>query len=179
MCGEIITLRYKSPLGQMLLGAFRDRLCLCRWSYELHPGRIERRLKTMLKAEFQDCGTYTEAPEVLLETVRQIDEYFNGMRKTFDIPLLPVGTAFQKLVWEHLMDIPYGQTVSYSELAKAIGRPESVRAVANANGANAISVIIPCHRVIGAGGSLSGYGGGSETKRRLLNLEQQAAFFTP
>lgn len=172
MPGEIITLRYKSPLGQMLLGAFRDRLCLCRWSYELHPGRIERRLKTLLKAELQDCGTCTDAPEVLLETARQLDEYFNGHRRAFDLPLLPVGTAFQKLVWEHLMDIPYGQTVSYSELAKAIGRPGSVRAVANANGANAIQIIIPCHRVTGSDGSLTGYGGGLAVKRFLLELER-------
>lgn len=172
MPGEIITLHYTSPLGQMLLGAFRDRLCLCRWSCELHPGRIERRLKTMLKAEFQDCGTCTDAPEVLLETARQLDEYFNGHRRAFDLPLLPVGSDFQKRVWQQLLHIQYGATVSYGELAAAIGSPDSVRAVANANGANAIPIIIPCHRVIGSDGSLTGYGGGLAVKRFLLELER-------
>lgn len=183
---KIRTVRWTSPCGDMIIGSAEDRLCLCGWTEELHPGRTERRLKTMLKAEFQDCGTVCmssegslppDIPEVLRRTVLQLDEYFNGTRKTFDIPVLTAGTAFQKLVWEHLMEIPYGKTVSYGEVAKAIGCPGSARAVANANGANAISVIIPCHRVIGSDGSLAGYGGGRETKRFLLNLESSGHEF--
>lgn len=209
---RIHTVRLTTPCGDIRLGAFGDRLCLCGWSEELHPGRVENRLKTLLKAEFHDCGDITgtgaiptatdrqsshagisghsgsvcpaenssyiwcaadtEIPQVLLEAARQLDEYFKGRRTTFDIPLLPVGSAFQKRVWQQLQHIPYGSTVSYGELAAAIGSPDSVRAVANANGANAISIIIPCHRVIGSNGSLTGYGGGIAVKRFLLELER-------
>lgn len=99
---------------------------------ELHPGRVERRLRTMLKAGFHDCGEITGTadtgiPEVLPETARQLNEYFNGHRRAFDLPLLPVGSDFQKRVWQQLLHIPYGTTVSYGELAAAIGSPDSVR----------------------------------------------------
>ena len=110
-------------------------------------------------------------PEVLQRTVRELDEYFRGERMDFDIPLLLAGSDFQKRVWQPLPSIPYGQTVSYGELAAAIGAPKSVRAVANANGANAISIILPCHRVIGSDGRLTGYGGGLRAKQYLLDLE--------
>ena len=177
MPGEIRTISCMSPLGPIRLGAYGDRLCLCGWPDELHPGRVERRLRTMLKAGFHDCGEITGTadtgiPEVLLETARQLNEYFNGHRRAFDLPLLPVGSNFQKRVWQQLLHIPYGTTVSYGELAVAIGSPDSVRAVANANGANAIPIIIPCHRVIGSDGSLTGYGGGIAVKRFLLELER-------
>ena len=154
---------------------------------------MANRLRRILKAESEDCGQISgdtpgqsgiggirenqsgdfrtpakgqaSSPEVLLRTVRELDEYFRGERKEFDIPLLLAGSEFQKR--------PYGQTVSYGELAAAIGAPKSVRAVANANGANAISIILPCHRVIGSDGSLTGYGGGIDTKRYLLELEKK------
>ena len=187
----IRTVRYQSPCGEMLLGAAGDRLCLCNWAQELHPGRVEQRLRTLLKAQFEDCGQITETaasqsrqsdggaqeqcrtsmPEVLRRTVRELDEYFRGERKDFDIPLLLAGSDFQKRVWQQLPHIPYGQTASYGELAAAIGSPRSVRAVANANGANAISIILPCHRIIGSDGSLTGYGGGLRAKQYLLDLE--------
>ena len=190
---RILTVRYQAPCGEMLLGAAGDRLCLCNWTQELHPGRVEQRLRTILKAQFEDCGqiTVTETtasqsrqsdggvpeqcrtsmPEVLRRTVRELDEYFRGERREFDIPLLLAGSEFQKRVWQQLRHIPYGQTVSYGELAAAIGSPRSVRAVANANGANAISIILPCHRVIGSDGRLTGYGGGLRAKQYLLDLE--------
>ncbi|HIR73176.1 MAG TPA: methylated-DNA--[protein]-cysteine S-methyltransferase [Candidatus Coprenecus pullicola] len=162
----------------MLLGSLWDRLCLCSWTHELHPGRVANRLRRILKVESEDCGQISgdtpgqsAFPEILLRTVRELDEYFRGERKEFDIPLLLAGSEFQKRVWQQLRHIPYGQTVSYGELAAAIGAPKSVRAVANANGANAISIILPCHRVIGSDGSLTGYGGGIDTKRYLLELE--------
>ena len=175
---RILTVHYQAPCGEMLLGSLGDRLCLCDWTHELHPGRVANRLMRILKAESEDCGQISgdtpgqsAFPEILLRTVRELDEYFRGERKEFDIPLLLAGSEFQKRVWQQLRHIPYGQTVSYGELAAAIGAPKSVRAVANANGANAISIILPCHRVIGSDGSLTGYGGGTDTKRYLLELE--------
>ena len=175
---RILTVRYQAPCGEMLLGSLGDRLCLCSWTRELHPGRVANRLRRILKVESEDCGQISgdtpgqsAFPEILLRTVRELDEYFRGERKEFDIPLLLAGSEFQKRVWQQLRHIPYGHTVSYGELAAAIGSPRSVRAVANANGANAISIILPCHRIIGSDGRLTGYGGGLRAKQYLLDLE--------
>lgn len=101
-----------------------------------------------------------------------MDEYFRRERRAFDIPLLFAGTEFQNKVWDMLLQIPYGRTVSYAGMALSLGMPKAVRAVANANGANAISIFAPCHRVIGSDGSLTGYGGGLDAKRFLLELER-------
>ncbi|MEA2490518.1 MAG: methylated-DNA-[protein]-cysteine S-methyltransferase [Acidobacteriota bacterium] len=103
----------------------------------------------------------------------QLTEYFAGTRREFDIPLALEGTEFQRAVWTALLDIPYGTTTTYGELARRIGRPSAVRAVGAANGANPIPVIVPCHRVIGSNGTLTGYGGGLPRKQQLLALEQQ------
>ena len=108
---------------------------------------------------------------MIAETVRQLDEYFAGQRKVFDLPILLVGTEFQKSVWNELLKIPFGVTRSYGEVARQLEIPKAVRAVANANGANAISIIVPCHRVIGSDYSLTGYGGGLPAKKYLLGLE--------
>lgn len=108
---------------------------------------------------------------ILSETERQLKEYFSGKRTAFDIPLAPEGTDFQKRVWEELSKIPYGQTITYGEQAKRLGRPKAARAVGAANGRNPIGIIIPCHRVIGASGDLTGFAGGIEVKRELLRLE--------
>ncbi len=109
----------------------------------------------------------------LLENcIQQLDEYFQKRRQRFDLPLLPQGTAFQKLVWEKLLEIPFGKTSSYLELARRIGDPKAIRAVGGANGKNPIAIIIPCHRVIGASGKLIGYGGGLWRKEWLLKHEQ-------
>ena len=108
--------------------------------------------------------------------VRELAEYFAGRRRDFTIELAPKGTPFQRDVWNELLRIPYGGTISYAELARRIGRPSAVRAVGAANGANPIPVIIPCHRVIGANGTLTGYGGGIERKQWLLALEGQRLF---
>ncbi len=104
--------------------------------------------------------------------VRQLEEYFRGERRDFDLLLAPRGTVFQLAVWRELQRIPYGTTISYAELARRIGRPAAVRAAGAANGANPIPIVIPCHRVIGADGTLTGYGGGIDKKRALLALEQ-------
>ena len=109
------------------------------------------------------------------EVRAQLEEYFAGRRRDFDLPLAPVGTPFQRRVWQALREIPYGETVSYGALAARLGQPGAGRAVGLANGQNPISIVIPCHRVIGAGGALTGYGGGLERKRWLLALESGAA----
>lgn len=109
------------------------------------------------------------------EAIEQLTDYFNGSRQQFQMPLAPRGTEFQQRVWAALTLIPYGETVSYGELAREIGKPAAVRAVGAANGANPIGIVIPCHRVIGANGSLTGYGGGIENKAKLLAHEQHNA----
>ncbi len=105
-------------------------------------------------------------------TIAQLEEYFQGKRKMFDIPLLTIGTGFQKSVWEGLLQIPYSKTASYLQLAKNIGNEKAVRAVASANGANTIGIIIPCHRIIGSNGNLVGYAGGLPAKKKLLDIER-------
>lgn len=107
------------------------------------------------------------------QVIRQLQEYFAGARRDFEIPLLMEGTDFQKRVWKNLQKIPYGETISYGELAKKIGDPKAVRAVGAANGQNPLPIIVPCHRVIGTNGSLTGFGGGLENKRKLLDLESR------
>lgn len=168
MRNKIFIQRYLSPCGEMVLGSFGEKLCLCNWAVEKHPGRVDRRLQSGLKADYEEGTT-----DVTEKAARQLDEYFNGMRKSFDVPLLFVGTDFQKSVWRLLLEIPYGQTVSYGAMAAKLGMPHAVRAVANANGANAVSLFSPCHRVIGNDGSLTGYGGGLEAKKFLLDLERE------
>lgn len=158
--------KYQSPCGTLILGSYGGKLCLCDWQSGRHRGRVERRLRRMLHAVFCE-GT----DAVIEEAINQLDEYFAGSRKSFDIDLLFAGTDFQKEVWQRLLSIPYGTTVSYAEMARAVGMPRSVRAVANANGANAISIFAPCHRVIGSDHSLTGYAGGLPAKRMLLELE--------
>ncbi len=162
----IKTKRYEAPCGTLMLGAFDDKLCLCDWQVGKHSDSVNRRLKRILQAEF-DVGM----SEVIEKAEQQLDEFFAGKRVAFDVPLLFAGTDFQKTVWNFLLTIPFGKTISYGDMAKQIGLPKAVRAVANANGANSISVFAPCHRVIGSDRSLTGYGGGLETKRFLLELE--------
>lgn len=142
-----------------------------------------------LHAVFDDEGRLAELGFALREApagkppatrhtqlVTQLEQYFSGNRKTFDIPLAPRGTPFQLAVWNALLEIPYGATMTYAQLAHRIGRPRAVRAVGAANGANPIPVIIPCHRVIGSNGTLTGYGGGIERKQWLLALEGRRLF---
>jgi methylated-DNA-[protein]-cysteine S-methyltransferase len=109
---------------------------------------------------------------VLAAAARQLDAYFDGHLRAFDLPLAPMGTPFQQRVWAALRDIPFGETRSYGQLAKAIAKPSAMRAVGAANGRNPIAIFVPCHRVIGADGSLTGFGGGIERKKFLLSLEQ-------
>jgi methylated-DNA-[protein]-cysteine S-methyltransferase len=117
---------------------------------------------------FKECA-------ILKEAVRQVEEYLDGKRNGFDLPLEPIGTEFQMKVWKELARIPYGKTISYTELARKIRNEKAVRAVGTANGRNPLSLVIPCHRVIAADGTLGGYAGGLEIKKRLLELESSAA----
>ncbi len=163
---KIITRKYESPCGTLMLGSFGDKLCLCDWQVEKHRNYVENRLCRILDAEFEE-GTSA----VIDNAILQLEEYFNGKRQEFDIPLLFVGTDFQKRVWNQLLSIPFGKTISYGEMARQIGKPKAVRAVANANGANSMSIFAPCHRVIGSDHTLTGYGGGLAAKEYLLKLE--------
>lgn len=118
-----------------------------------------------------------DAPTIqaLRQTVQQLDEYFEGKRKEFELDLYIVGTVFQRRVWLELMKIPYGKTCSYSQLAQKIQNPKAVRAVGSANGRNPLSIVIPCHRVIASNGTLGGYAGGLDIKNRLLELEKNSS----
>lgn len=122
--------------------------------------------------KIEPCWIENEHAEVFTATSQQLNEYFAGNRYSFELPLAPSGTIFQQSVWQALIEIPYGQTVSYSEMAMRIGRPSGPRAVGHANGRNPISIIIPCHRLIGKDGSLTGYGGGLDIKEALIEFER-------
>ncbi len=162
-----INIKYhKTKIGELILGSFEDKLCLLDFRYRKMRSTVDNRIKHGLNAQFAE-----KEDSVILKTIEQFDEYLQGARQVFDIPLLMIGTDFQKSVWNALINIKYGTTSSYAQIAKDINNPKSVRAVANANGANSIGIIIPCHRIIGSDGSLVGYGGGLPIKKRLLKLE--------
>jgi methylated-DNA-[protein]-cysteine S-methyltransferase len=141
---------------------------------EVSPGfslSIETGPAGLRRIGFGGRGENSHSSVVMRETIRQLRLYFAGELQTFDLPLELIGTEFQKKVWTALVTIPYGETRSYTEIAQQIGAPRAVRAVGAANGRNPIPIIVPCHRVIGASGSLVGFGGGLEWKRKLLDLE--------
>jgi len=168
MHGQDGTLELDSPVGRLLLIAGEEGLThLMFIDGQGRPRRAARRPK--------GDGS-PAARRILAEAEKQLREYFAGRRREFDLPLAPRGTGFQQEVWRGLRDIPYGQTESYGELARRLGRPEAVRAVGTANGANPIPIIVPCHRVIGRDRSLTGYGGGLDAKRALLKLEGARLF---
>ena len=162
----IVTQRYVSPCGEMILGAYDGELCLCDWVNSKRRTNVDNRLQRLLKARFEVGSTM-----VIEEACRQLDGYFRGVRRKFDLPLYMGGTDFQIAVWSELRRIPYGKTIEYGELAKRLGMPKSVRAVANTVGMNGLSVMVPCHRVLGIHNQLIGYNGGLEAKEYLLNLE--------
>lgn len=157
---------YQSPCGKLMVGSINGRLCLCDWIGAKDRDPVLRRMKRYL-----NCDIEKGSSKIIDETVRQLEEYFKGERLTFEVPILTGGTDFQHSVWGALQAIPYGDTRTYSEIAQLVGKPKAVRAVANAIGANALSIIIPCHRVIGSGNSLTGYAGGLQAKQFLLSLE--------
>ena len=152
-----------TPIGSLLLAGDEDGLSLI--GFPEGSGRHEP----------EHDWIYNEKP--FGEARRQLTEYFAGERRTFELSLKPTGTEFQLRVLEELQKIPYGTTCSYSDIAERIGRPKAVRAVGAANGRNPIPIVIPCHRVIGAGGDLTGFGGGLDTKEALLRLELENSQF--
>lgn len=166
----LISHTYATPLGDMQAVFSDDGLCLLEF---VGQKRLDRELRQVQAAR---GGPIREGESPLTARLgRQLAAYFAGERKGFDVPLDPVGTPFQQSVWRALLAIPYGQTWSYAQEAAHIGRPTAVRAVANANGNNKISIVIPCHRVIGSNGQLTGYGGGLPRKEWLLDLETRGA----
>lgn len=156
-----------TPLGEMLALASDRGLCLLEF---VGQERLEREIAQVRKARDAAQEVPGQTP-ILMQTRAQLAEYFAGQRQGFDVALDLVGTDFQQRVWQTLLRIPFGQTWSYAQEAQALGQPSAVRAVANANGHNKISIIVPCHRVIGSNGTLTGYGGGLPRKRALLALE--------
>jgi O-6-methylguanine DNA methyltransferase len=159
----------ETPIGALrLYGTERGLLAvtLPNESHEVAEARLRRLLGAV---------TLREDETVHAASLEQLSAYFAGARRCFDLPLDPRGTPFQRLVWEAVAAVPYGETRSYGEIARMIGRPAAARAVGAANGANPLPPIIPCHRLVGTDGSLTGYGGGLETKRWLLDFEQQRA----
>ncbi len=158
---------YKTKIGELMLGSFDGKLCLLDYRYRKMRKSVDNRIRKGLNANFVEHDD-----EILRKTREQLDEYLNEGRKEFDIPLLMVGSVFQKNVWDALMKVPYGTTSTYLHQSKNINNEKAVRAVASANGANSISIIITCHRIIGSNGELVGYGGGLPVKKRLLKLEQ-------
>jgi methylated-DNA-[protein]-cysteine S-methyltransferase len=127
---------------------------------------VDNRLQSGLKAAYKE-----EKHSIIDLAINQLEAYFDGSRETFDVPLLLEGTAFQESVWQALLQIPYGETRSYLQLSKSLGNELAIRAVAAANGANALSIFVPCHRIVGSDGSLTGYAGGLAAKKKLLQLE--------
>lgn len=152
-----------SPVGRLTLVARNDALVAVLWEND-RPGRVP-------------LGVLVEAPDhpILRETGRQLSAYFAGELRTFSLPLTFAGTAFQQSVWQALLTIPYGETRSYTQIAHQIGRPLAVRAVGAANGRNPMSIIAPCHRVVGSSGGLTGFAGGLGAKEHLLGLERRLA----
>ena len=163
--------RIETPLGTMIACANENGICMLEFSD-----------RKALPTELKEISKHFDANIVQGENPhfktleKELEEYFEGKLKDFIVPLAPVGTDFQKKVWEILRTIPYGTTRSYQQQADILGNPKAVRAVANANGLNKISIIIPCHRVIGSNGTLTGYGGGIWRKQKLLELEKAILF---
>ncbi len=171
--------RLETPLGPMAARAGSDG-----WRFlEFEGGEAEdgseggaaRQGGGSVRLVSTDAGAGTLESGLFATLSDELGEYFAGTRKTFDIPLAPSGTPFQERVWEQLLSIPYGETRTYAEQAAALGDPKAVRASASANGRNPVAILVPCHRVVGSDGSLTGYAGGLWRKRFLLELERGAA----
>jgi methylated-DNA-[protein]-cysteine S-methyltransferase len=147
----------ETPVGPLLLAGDREELRIIDFEAGPHPVRPE--------------SNWTEDAAAFVDAIAQLEAYFRRELRSFELPLAPHGTPFQMSVWSKLQSIPYGTTISYAELAKRVGNPQAVRAVGTANGANPLPIVLPCHRVVGSDGSLTGYGGGLEIKEKLLALE--------
>lgn len=175
-----------SPVGELILGAIEGELCLCDWKDSERRKQNDTRIKRILHVDFVDVSSFqqeslsttleneaiTVSLDILERAEQELEEYFAGNRKSFNIPLLLAGTDFQKSVWQALQEIPYGEVVTYMDIANRIGNPKGVRAVSQAIGSNPLSILVPCHRVVGRNGALTGYAGGLVVKQSLLELER-------
>lgn len=161
-----------TPIGEMLAVFSAQGLCLLEF---VDQKNIAQELRVIVRYT-QSRLCWDEHYSLLKSLQQQLDDYFSGSLNTFNIPLYPIGTPFQQQVWQVLCRIPYGQTMSYQQQAQCLGNIKAVRAVAAANGRNKISILIPCHRVIGSNGHLTGYAGGLLRKQALLNLEQTGCY---
>lgn len=157
---------YKTPYGELILGSYTGKLCLCDWRYRKMRHQIDNRLSKYFDAVFVE-----HEDDLIKKAIGQLSSYFDKQTTNFNLPLLFSGSSFQISVWQMLQEIPYGETITYQDLANRLSKPKAVRAVAAANGANAHAIIIPCHRVIGQHKQLTGYAGGLTAKRKLLSLE--------
>lgn len=160
-------LEYQSPCGTLLLAADSGKLCLCDW---ITGPRHQHHLKLL-----RSLGSVDDSNDhnVLQRAVNQLDEYFAGNREEFDLDLAPSGTDFQQSIWQAIAEVPYGCVISYKALARRVGNEKAVRAVATATASNPISLFIPCHRIVGSQGQLTGYEGGLPAKQHLLTLEHK------
>lgn len=175
MAATLHSLLIPTPLGEMLAIASDRGLCLLDFAeqkgLERHTAQVRQAHGGVEGASATPATAATAATAVLHATQLQLAQYFAGQRQTFEVPLDLVGTDFQVRVWQTLLRIPFGQTCSYAQQSEALGQPRAVRAVANANGQNKISIIVPCHRVVGSNGTLTGYAGGLPRKQALIALE--------
>lgn len=162
----IKTRYFETKFGELILGEYEGKICLCDWRFRAKRELINSRLKTYLKADFVEESTVLHE-----QLIDELQEYFNGKLKQFKTPIFTVGSDFQQSVWKALLTIPYGKIITYASLSKSLGDEKAIRAVASANGANAIAILIPCHRVIASNGDLQGYAGGLLAKKKLLELE--------
>lgn len=163
---RIDILPFSTPFGELVLGSHEGALCLCDWRYRRMREAVDERIRNGLRATFQEGSS-----PVIEAAIAQLNAYFTGERRTFEVPLRFVGTDFQQRVWQALLQVPYGTTTTYAGLTARVSVPTAIRAVASANGANALSILVPCHRIIGSSGELVGYAGGLPAKRKLLQLE--------
>lgn len=160
---DAVVAHIDSPVGVLSIIASSHRLHAVLWPTDLRDESCKAILKNL---------RVSEKHSIITETKKQLTEYFSKKRKKFDLPIILDGTDFQKKVWKQLVKIPYGQTISYGEQAKRIGDPKKARAVGIANSKNPVSIIVPCHRVIGKNGELTGFGGGLTNKKFLIDLER-------
>lgn len=167
MLQDIYICQYNSPVGALMIGEINGKICYCDWTENSKRQQLMKKFISKLKAR-----TVQKKTSLHERAIEQLDSYFNGELKEFNLPILLTGSDFQKETWTWLQKIPFGGTWTYEDLSKRVnGDSKAVRAVAGANGLNTIAIIIPCHRVIGKDGSLTGYSGGKAIKEKLLQLE--------
>lgn len=154
---------YTSPVGALIIGDFQSKIIMIDWKFRRLRAAIDSRILQQTQGTFVE-----EKTDLHTESIQQLEDYFQQKRTDFNLPLHFIGTEFQKTVWNQLMHIPYGKTATYESLTVAFTSKESIRAVASANGANAISIVVPCHRVIGKNGELVGYAGGLPAKKKQI-----------